>query len=463
MGDLVENTAKLQLSPPAFGKELLKEFLFDPTYRNLNHGSFGTIPRPVQAALRAYQDAAEARPDQFIRYTSQQPQRESRQAVADLLNAPLSTVVFVTNATTGVNTVLRNLEWNSDGRDEILSFSTVYGGCGKTIDYMVDSHKGLVSSRTIPLAYPLEDDEIIALFREAVAKAKEEGKRPVICLFDAVTSLPGVRFPFEAMTAACRDLGVASLIDGAQGVGMVEFDLTALDPDYFVSNCHKWLHTPRGCAVFYVPERNQHLMASSVPTSHGYVPKSGAARFNPLPASGDSPFVANFGFVGTYDKSPNFCVKDAIEWRRSVGGEKKILEYTWNLAKEGGKKAAAILGTYILDNKAETLTKCSMVNVALPMLVSDSAETVSTGPDGTVTVPLKEVGAVLSWILETLIGEYRTFVALFWHGGRFFVRVSAQIYLDEEDFEWIGHTMKEVCQRVGRLEYKAKAEKTSQA
>jgi selenocysteine lyase/cysteine desulfurase len=51
----------------------------------------------------------------------------SRAAVAKLLNAPVETVVYVPNATNGVNTVLRNLVWNPDGKDEILYFNTIYG------------------------------------------------------------------------------------------------------------------------------------------------------------------------------------------------------------------------------------------------------------------------------------------------------------------------------------------------
>ncbi|KAK1573598.1 pyridoxal phosphate-dependent transferase [Colletotrichum navitas] len=462
MDSLAKETSQLQLSPTPFGKAMLKDFLIDPVYHNMNNGSFGTIPRHIQAVLRSYQDQAEARPDPFIRWTYRDRLKESRQAIADLLNAPLSCTVFVSNTTVGINTVLRNLAWAPDGLDEILYFSTVYGGCATTIDYVVDTRAGLVSSRGITLAYPLEDDEIVALFHETVAKSRAEGKRPKICLFDVVSSLPGIAFPYQAMTAACRELGIMSLVDGAHGVGMVPLDLAATDPDFFVSNCHKWLHVPRACAVFYVPERNQHLIASTVPTSHGYVARSGVKRHNPLPVGDESPFVRAFNFVGTLDNSPNLCVKHAIEWRKSIGGEDKIQEYLWTLAKEGGKKVAAALGTFILDNKSGTLTKCAMVNVALPIVTSAvDVGTASVAPDGTVTVPEKEVSVVVNWMLRALVDEYLTFVALFWHQGRWYIRISAQIFLDETDFEWLGITMKELCQRVRNQEYKAKAEEAT--
>lgn len=397
------------------------------------------MPRAVREKHLWYQDRAEARPDQYIRYEYPHVYDESRAALAAHLNAPRDTIVYAANATTAFNIVLRNLQWSADGRDEIISFSTIYGACGKTIDYIVDT-RGNVSSRTVQLTYPLEDDEIVALFRAAVAASKEAGRNPRVAVYDMVTSLPGVRFPFEAVTAACRELGILSLIDGAQGVGMLDLDLTALDADFVLSNCHKWLHTPRGCAFLYVPVRNQHMLRSTLPTSHGYVPLGAKSYNNPLPTVGEkSAWVANFQFTGTIDNSPYVTVKDALEWRESVGGEARILEYLWTLARDGGKRAAEILGTEVLENKTGTLGNCAMTNIWLPIYSADV-----------------DAGA-LQWAQKVMVEEYKTFIALGQHSGRWFTRLSAQVYLDIEDFEWAAETLKAVLERVKKGEYKEAA------
>lgn len=406
---------------------------------------------------------AEARPDPFIRYEYPKLLDESRAAVAKLLRVPIDTVVYVSNATTGVNVVLRNLLWADDGKDEILHFSTIYGGCGKSVDYIVDSRYGKVSSRSIGLEYPIEDDEIVARFRAAVKTARDEGKRPKLCVFDVVTSMPGVRFPFEAVTRACRELGVLSLVDAAQGIGMVDLDLGRLDPDFFVSNCHKWLHVPRGCAVFYVPFRNQDLIPSSLPTSHGYVPKFGE-RFNPLPPSEKSRFVNAFEFVGTVDSAPYMCVKDSIKWREEVlGGEAKILEYQQNLAKAGGQRVAEILGTEMMENSTGTLTNCAMVNIALPLTIQVDGEAtngmMSGDKSGQPIIAQKDVDTVTQWLLETLVDDYNTFIALVVHQNRWWARISAQVYLSMEDFEWAGEKLKELCERTRSLDCVKSAEK----
>ncbi|CAN8102084.1 unnamed protein product [Discula destructiva] len=499
--------------PLPFGKPVLAEFQHDPDYHNLNHGSFGTVPKYMSAKLHHYQALAERAPDTFIRYTYPTLLDTNRAAIATFLNAPhVDEVVLVPNATVGVNTVLRELAGapaaHPDGRDEILYFSTIYGACGKTVDYVADASHGRVTGRAIKLTYPLSDAAILHAFHAAVSRSQDEGKRPRVAVFDTVSSLPGARVPFAALVAACRERGVLSLVDAAQGVGMVALDLAALDADFLVSNCHKWLFVPRGCAVLYVPRRNQHLVRSTVPTSHGYVPLpgpdgggnggggggggSGGARKNPLPPSSKSAFVKNFEYVGTLDNSPYLCVRDAIEWReRVLGGEERIRGYVTGLAQTGGDEVARALGTWVMRNEEGTM-ECGMVNVAMPLVVVGEggrveeveeesgvidemvreADVEGAAPvhelgkesegkaaagglarDSDTVIPHSDAERIWEWMTKVLVDEYKTFIPTYYHDGRFWARLSAQVYLDGDDFVWAGQTLKTLCERVARKEY----------
>ena len=452
----------------SFGREVKKQFLFDPKWTNLNHGkfaitsnlirllteeiigSFGSIPKVIRDRLRFYQDACEARPDKFIRYEYPRLLDEGRQVAAELVNAPLETIVFVQNATVGVNTVFRNLKWSDDGKDVVLTFSTVYEACGKTVDCVVDYNDGLVTSEEIELAYPIEDKDIIDKFRDTVREIEHRGKRVKACMFDVVSSRPGVPFPWHDMVQACRELGVLSVVDGAQGIGMVPLDLSAADPDFFVSNCHKWLHVPRACAIFYVPIRNQHLLPSTVPTSHGYQPKL-HQRISPLPPNSKSHFVNNFEYVGTLDNAPYLCVADAIKWRKTTfGGEDRILAYLWDLNKKGSSLIASKLGTHVLDNAQGTMTNCAMGNVALPLWTSPTQQAMQEG--GTV-IPTPEINQAFQWMLETMVEEYQTFIAMYLQDNRLWARISAQVYIELKDYEWAAETLSDLCARVAKKEY----------
>lgn len=185
--------------------------------------------------MRSYQDQAEARPDEFIRYTYPKLLDESRAAISEVISAPVESLVFVPNATTAVNTVLRNLVFKPG--DKILYFATIYGGCEKTVLYITETTPA--EAVKVEYTYPVSDKWLVEEFKRKVKEEKDKGCNVKIAIFDTVVSMPGLRMPFEQLTEACREMGVLSLVDAAHAVGHIELDLGKLDPDFFVSNCHK--------------------------------------------------------------------------------------------------------------------------------------------------------------------------------------------------------------------------------
>ena len=162
------------------------------------------------------------------------------------MNVPVNECVFVKNATTGVNTVLRNLVFSPG--DVIIYFDTVYGAIGKTIQAMEETTPA--KGRKVEYEFPITHDELVEKFRAEVKKVKSEGSTPKVAVFETVVSVPGIRFPFEDLVRVCREEGVLSLIDGAHGVGMFKLDLKELDADFFTSNCHKYIPPPFALPIY---------------------------------------------------------------------------------------------------------------------------------------------------------------------------------------------------------------------
>ncbi|PLN83634.1 putative aminotransferase [Aspergillus taichungensis] len=455
-------------TPTPFGAPMRKHFLFDPAYKNLNHGSFGTIPQAIQTTLREYQTAAESQTDPFIRRTQPALLDQARHQIAQYLNVPTSTCVFVKNATTGIATVLHNLPFG-DG-DVVVYFATGYGAVEKGLVSLAERRPGL-RLRRVEYAFPVSHAELVGAFEDVVARVKrEEGGRGRVraAVFDTVVSNPGVRFPFEDLVRVCRREGIWSVVDGAHGVGMIDLDLGALRPDFFTSNCHKWLYVPRSCAVLHVPHHNQHLIRTTLPTSWGFIPSPNSPPTAPSPVESDNddktPFERLFEFVATADDTPYLCVPAALRFRREVcGGEAAIYVYLERLAREGADVVAAALGTDVLQERGlrggeeSLLRRCGMSTVRLPVFVAGTAAAGSSGDGRTrgFEIGADDAPTVTKWVQDVLMDKYGTFVPVFEHGGWLWVRLSAQVYLERKDFEWLGGVLKKVCLDLKGGQYKA--------
>lgn len=197
--------------------------------------------------------------------------------------------------------------------------------------------------------------------------------------------------------------------------------------------------------MFYVPERNQHLIRSGLPTSHGFVPvpKEGSQVFHsPLPPSKGTPFTNLFKWVATVDSSSYLCIEEAFRFRKEIcGGEEQIMTYCTDLAIQGGIKMAEILGTDTMEGPHSR--RCSFANVRLPITLASP---------GTV---LDEKNAIKigEWIAEMLATEKDAYLGIYLHAGKLWARLSAQIYLDLEDIERGSEQLKDLCTRAAAGEY----------
>lgn len=195
---------------------------------------------------------------------------------------------------------------------------------------------------------------------------------------------------------------------------------------------------PRGCALLYVSFANQHLIKTTFPTSTGYKPP----EIRDITKSSDY-FIGLFVKVSTMDTSPYISVPTALKFRQDVcGGEDKIREYCERIAHEGGTHMANVLGTETLDNGSQTLSRCSFTNVRLPLSLVELNATPSEGPK------------IAKWIQEKLPEEYETYMPTKFFQGEFWSRLSGQIYLTLEDFDWAAKTLRELCKRAKAGEWR---------
>ncbi len=273
---------------------LAEHWTLDPTINYLNHGSFGACPRVVLAAQRDLQDRLERSPVKFLDREFPDLLRTATERLAGFLNADPDDIVPVANATTGVNTVLWSLPFESG--DELLVTDHAYNACRMALDRVAEVSGAVVRVVTLPL--PVESDaQIVSLVMSQVTS------RTVLALIDHVTSPTGLVLPVERLVQELSARGVETLIDGAHVPGMLPLDLRRLGASFYTGNAHKWLCAPKGAAFLYVARELQAQVRPLV-VSHG--------ANKPL---GDESqrFRTEFEWTGTVDPTAYLSIPAALD------------------------------------------------------------------------------------------------------------------------------------------------------
>ncbi len=278
-------------------------FLLDPDIVFLNHGSFGACPREVLADYQRWQRELERNPVEFLGRRSAALLDGARSTLAAHVGARSDDLVFVTNATTGVNAVARSLGLGAG--DEILATDHEYGACDATwqqVCTQVGAHY-----RRVPIPLPFDP----GTWADRLLAAATARTRMVFA--SHITSATALVFPVEALCAAARQRGIATFIDGAHAPGQIALDLQALGADYYTGNCHKWLCAPKGSAFLHVAPPGQAAIEAPV-VSWGYIAPEGDAVFDAY--TGRGPLQRRLQWLGTRDIAAFLAVPAAIDFQR---------------------------------------------------------------------------------------------------------------------------------------------------
>ena len=164
----------------------------------LNHGSFGSCPRPVLAYQRAIQDRMERQPMRFFVDDFEALWDEARRTLADFVGAKADELVFVTDATEGVNTVLRSLRFKRG--DELLVTDHEYNACRNALDCVAADSGARVVAVRVPFPLASSDEVVEAVLRGVTRQTR-------LALLDHVTSSTGLVLPMAKLVRELADQG----------------------------------------------------------------------------------------------------------------------------------------------------------------------------------------------------------------------------------------------------------------
>lgn len=303
-----------------------RHWTLDPAVRFLNHGSFGACPRPVLAAQTELRARLEHQPVRFLQRDFPTLLDAARETLAAFLKADPAHLVFVANATSAVNAVLRSLPLQPG--DEIVTTDHDYNACRCVLQDT--AHRAGARLVVARVPFPLADEEEII---EPILAATTARTRLVF--LDHITSPTALVFPVKKVVHLLEERGIPTLVDGAHAPGAVPLDLDDLAPAYYTGNLHKWVCAPKGAAFLYArPERQATLCPAVI--SHG----ENTRRL------GRSHFHDRFDWPGTLDPTPWLCVPEALRFLGTLfpGGWPELYDTNRALAIAARALLAGLLG-----------------------------------------------------------------------------------------------------------------------
>ncbi len=382
---------------------LKQHFLLDPSVIFLNHGSFGAAPRPVFDAYQNWQLRLERQPVLFLGRELDELLKESRQVLGAYLNADADDLIYIPNATHGVNIIAHSLALEPG--DEILTTDHEYGACDYTWDFVC----GKVGAKYIHQLIPLpvhSEEEIVDQFWLGITS------RTKVIYVSHITSPTALRMPVEQICKRAREAGILTVIDAAHSPGQISVDFQTLGADIVFGNCHKWMLNAKGSAFLYVKRELQHLIDPLI-VSWGYEP-------TPETTTG-SRFIDILQWTGTKDPAAALTVPTAIQFMQEHNWD-EVRNECHNLLRLGIEQI------------------CDLVSMA-PLYPLDSD---FYGQMGIAPLPSSNLAVLKSRLYD----EHKIEVPLIQWLDKQFVRISVQGYNSQEDIDTLVNALRVLLPQV---------------
>ena len=383
---------------------LKSKFLLDPEITFLNHGSYGSCPKPVFEVYQKYQTDLESHPIKFMQEDVYKLLEISRESLSHYVNCDKDDLIFVTNPTQAVGTVIHNILINSN--DEVLSTNLEYGSCDRMWTYDADQKGYKYIQAEINL--PIEDKE--TFLNQFWSYASDQTKYVFI---SQITSTTGMILPIPEIVAEAKKRGIKTIIDGAHVPAHIPLDIKELDPDYYTGALHKWLCCPKGSSFLYVKKEKQdgiQPMLKSWGWGEEYEKfKSSVQLHSP------SRFINVFQWQGTNDMSPFFTIPEAIQFQE---------EHDWDSVR-----SRSINMVIEARNRINEITK-------LPKICPDNW----LGQMATILFPIDDTVA----FKKTLYNDYQIEMPVMRHIEHTAFRISIQGYNTQADIDHLINALEEL-------------------
>ena len=235
-------------------------FIMPAGFACLNAANLCPSPAAVLAAADRATRSVDGDPSPQNRTKTKEGREATRRKIAAALRVTPEEIVITRNTSESNNIVSSGLDLKAG--DEVLIFSDNhpsnhaawrqkaqrFGFTVRTID-QVNPHPGA--------------DYYVDAFRRAITPATK------VVAITHVTSSVGDVLPVREICQLARERGALSLVDGAQSFGVLDVDLTSLQPDFYSGSAHKWPCGSKETGVLFVSSRVHERIKPSIVSLYG--------------------------------------------------------------------------------------------------------------------------------------------------------------------------------------------------
>lgn len=270
------------------------QFLLDQNITFLNHGSFGSCPKPIFEEYQRFQRELESDPVDFIQKKQPQYLKIARESLANFVGCQAGDLFFTSNPTYAINVIMRSIKLNPG--DEILATNHEYGAMDRTWNFYCKKSGAKYIRQNISLPI-VSKEQIIEEFW------KGYNQNTKVIFLNQMSSATALIFPVKEICDRAKELGLITIVDGAHVPGHMDLNITELNPDYYTGTLHKWMLAPKGSSFLYVKPELQNDLEPLV-VSWGYESV----------APGESQFIDYHELQGTRDVSVFLCTPTVVKF-----------------------------------------------------------------------------------------------------------------------------------------------------
>lgn len=370
------------------------EWTFPEGITFLNHGSFGPTPRTVLETRERLLREHASNPMDFYLRKLEPLLEEALAEVARFVGCSADELIFIPNATAGMNIVAANVPLGSN--DEVLLTDHEYGAVVRLWGQICQQTGARMVQARLPFPLTSKSEIVDRIFEKVTPRTK-------LLVVSHVTSQTAVIFPIREICERAREQGVLVAVDGPHALAMVPLQLQTIPCDFYMVSGHKWLCGPYGSGFLYVrPRHKQGLRPTLISWGRSLV--------------GNPPsWKDEFHWPGTFDPTPNLSLPAAIQLFRNYGWN-RFREETHALCRQARETLLKIPGSLALTAESPDWYG-SMVSIQLPFKDEQSVSVQSH--------PLQK------WLWE----NHRIEVPIIRWRDRSHLRVSCHLYNCAEQYE----------------------------